>query len=127
MRELIVALSFSLAVLAACSGDSSGIQMRTQAFDPTTFNAQAGSTITFTNDSDQAHTVTALEDELPEGAEYFASGDFSSESDARDDVGGGLIEPGESFEVTLSQPGTYGYVCLPHESQGMTGTIIVER
>src|SRR5918999_3629817 len=127
MRELIVALSFSLVVLEACSGDSSGIQMRTQAFDPTTFNAQAGSSITFTNDSDQAHTVTALEEELPEGAEYFASGDFSSESDARDDVGGGLIEPGESFEVTLTQPGTYRYVCLPHESQGMTGTIIVER
>jgi plastocyanin len=127
MRELVAALLFGLVVLAACSGDSSGIQMRAQAFDPTSFNAQAGSTITFTNDSDQAHTVTALEEELPEGAEYFASGDFSSESDARDDVGGGLIEPGESFEVTLSEPGTYRYVCLPHESQGMTGTIIVER
>jgi plastocyanin len=127
MRILLATLTFGLVVLAACSGDSSGIQMREQAFDPTTFNAAAGSTITFTNDSSQAHTVTSVQDELPEGAEYFASGDFSSESDAREDLAGGLIEPGETYEVTLNEPGTYHYVCLPHEGQGMTGTIVVER
>jgi len=127
MRNLILILGVSLVLFGACSGDSSGIQMREQDFSPSTFTAKAGSTITFTNDSDQAHTVTALEDELPDGAEYFASGGFGSESEARDDVGAGLIDPGEDFEVTLNEPGTYQYVCLPHESQGMRGTIIVEE
>jgi plastocyanin len=127
MRNLVATLTFGLVVLAACSGDSSGIQIKTVNFDPETFTARAGSTISFTNESGGAHTVTALQDQLPDGAEYFASGNFSSESDARDDLGGGLIDPGDTFEVTLSEPGTYHYVCLPHESQGMTGTIIVER
>jgi plastocyanin len=127
MHKLTGILSFGLIVFGACSGGSSGIQMREQVFTPSTFTAKAGTTITFTNDSDQAHTVTPLEDELPDGAEYFASGGFASESEARDDVGAGLIDPGEDFEVTLNEPGTYRYVCLPHESQGMRGTIIVER
>jgi plastocyanin len=95
-------------------------------FEPKTFRVQAGEPITFDNKSDESHTVTALEDELPDGAEYFASGAFTSEDDARKDLAGGLIDPGESFEVTLDEPGTYQYVCLPHESSGMMGTIIVE-
>lgn len=101
--------------------------MEARAFVPETFRAQAGSSITFTNDSDETHTVTALEDGLPDGAMYFASGDFSDEGEARDDLGAGLIDPGDGYEITLEEPGTYRYVCLPHESQGMTGTIIVEE
>ncbi|MGH2787588.1 MAG: cupredoxin domain-containing protein [Actinomycetota bacterium] len=101
--------------------------MRGQEFVPTTYRAEPGSTITFTNDSDETHSVTALDDGTPEGADYFASGGFASESDAREDLGRGLIDRGGTYEVTLDQPGTYQYVCLPHESQGMTGTIIVQE
>jgi plastocyanin len=32
---------------------------------------------------------------------------------------------GEEFKVTFAVPGTYRYVCLPHESHGMTGTVVV--
>jgi plastocyanin len=69
--------------------------------------------------------VTAFEESLPEGGDYFASGGFSSEEEARDEIGDGLMKEGDTFEVTFEVPGTYRYVCLPHESEGMTGTVVV--
>jgi len=33
---------------------------------------------------------------------------------------------GHAFEHEFSTPGTYEYVCIPHESSEMTGTIVVE-
>jgi plastocyanin len=127
MYKTIAVLATSIVVAGGCSGDSSGIRMEARDFVPETFRVQAGSTITFTNDSDETHTVTALENGLPNGATYFASGDFSGEEDARDDLGDGLIDPGDGYEIALEESGTYHYVCLPHESQGMRGTIIVEE
>ncbi len=89
-------------------------------FDPETVRIQAGETVTWRNTSDVMHTVTADKDlasdpshvQLPEGAEPFNSGN---------------LQPGESFSRTFSVPGTYKYFCIPHESQGMLGTVIVER
>ena len=95
-------------------------------FDPQSVTVAAGTEIAFTNDDDEPHTVTAYEDELPEGAAYFSSGGFDSETDARDDVGDALIPPGERFTLTLDEPGTYSYFCIPHEDHGMTGEIVVE-
>ena len=95
------------------------------AFDPATTTIEAGSTVTFVNDSDQPHTVTAYEDEVPEGG-FFSSGDFASEKEAREGIANALITPGESFEVSLETPGTYRYFCIPHEQQGMRGTLTVE-
>jgi plastocyanin len=95
------------------------------AFDPKEITIDAGETVTWLNDSSEAHTVTAFEESLPEGGEYFASGGFSSEEEARDEIGDGLMKEGDTFEVTFEVPGTYRYVCLPHESEGMTGTVVV--
>lgn len=36
-----------------------------------------------------------------------------------------LVNPGDHFEVTLTEPGVYDYYCLPHEQAGMVGRIIV--
>ena len=36
-----------------------------------------------------------------------------------------LVEPGEQFEVTLTEPGVYDYYCEPHEAAGMVGRIVV--
>ena len=97
-----------------------------QRFDPAEITVEAGQTIEFTNDSSELHTVTAYEGELPPGADYFASGGFSSEEEARANLSEGLIDPGDTFEVTLDTPGRYAYFCIPHESQDMTGSITVE-
>ncbi|WP_232833905.1 plastocyanin/azurin family copper-binding protein [Saliphagus sp. LR7] len=95
-------------------------------FEPQTVMIDSGETVTWTNESDIEHTVTAYEDEIPEGAAYFASGGFESERAARSRVKEGLIAPGETYEHTFDHPGTYGYFCIPHEGSGMVGTIRVE-
>lgn len=88
-------------------------------FSPQTVRIQVGETVTWRNTSDVGHTVTADKDlandpsnvQLPEGAQPFNSG---------------TVQSGESFSKTFETAGTYKYVCLPHEAQGMTGTVIVE-
>jgi plastocyanin len=97
-----------------------------QRFDPATITIEAGEAVTWVNESDEAHTVTAYGDEIPEDATYFASGGASNEAEARDSLSEGLLESDDTFEVTLDQPGTYEYYCIPHESNGMKGTIVVE-
>ena len=116
------------AFVAACSERAANeIDMTSaQRFEPTRISVSAGKTLIFRNGSGEAHTVTAYEDELPAGAEYFASGGFDSESAARDNVGDGLLTEGEAYRLTLDAPGTYRYFCIPHEQQGMEGTIVVE-
>jgi plastocyanin len=37
----------------------------------------------------------------------------------------GKIQPGGSFTHQFTVPGTYKYVCLPHEDAGMTAQIVV--
>lgn len=100
---------------------------RDQKFDPEELTITAGDTVTWTNDSSQSHTVTAYQDGIPEGGEYFASGGASSEDAAREQLEEGLIDAGETFETTFEEPGTYAYFCIPHEAQGMIGTIVVEE
>jgi plastocyanin len=96
-------------------------------FQPAEVTVSAGQTITFSNTSSVVHTVTAYEDSVPEGADYFASGGFSTEEEARDNMSDGFIEAGDIFELTLNEPGTYEYFCIPHEGADMKGAIIVEE
>lgn len=98
-----------------------------QRFDPDELTVSVGDTVTWTNGSSQSHTVTAYEEDLPEGAEFFSTGGATSEDDAREELDEALIDEGETFEVTFEEPGTYRYFCIPHESQGMVGTIVVEE
>jgi plastocyanin len=49
------------------------------------------------------------EDVIPAEAVYFASSGFESERAARNRVTEGLIAPGENYEHTFEQSGTYGY------------------
>ena len=120
----------ALVALAACGGDSvvsrTGLSMEDHAFTPESFGVEVGETVEWFNDSDEAHTVTAVEDSLPDGAAYFSSGDASSEEEANDGLADELIGPGETFEWTFEQPGTYRYYCIPHRGDGMEGTVIVE-
>lgn len=131
MLNKALVLFAAVALLAGCSGDEGGsssadVEMADgQVFEPEGFTAAAGETIVFENTSSESHTVTAYEDGLPDGADYFASGGATSEQQARSSIADGLIEPGESFELTLEEPGTYRYFCIPHEGAGMIGTITV--
>ena len=73
-------------------------------FAPPSITIQAGGTVTWSNDGESAHTVTAN------------SGSFDS----------GNLDPGQSFSHTFSQPGTFAYFCQYHESLGQKGTVTVQ-
>ena len=132
MRRLttLLVLVASAALLTACSGggpEEPGVVSMPEGhrFAPETLEVVAGDQIRFENDGSESHTITAYEDSLPEAASYFASGGATSEEEARENVGDGLVGQGDEFSMTIDTPGTYKYFCIPHEQHGMTGTIIV--
>ncbi len=95
-------------------------------FEPQEIQVSAGTTVTWENVGSIGHTVTAYEDEIPEGAEYFASGGFDSQEAANDGYPEkGNVPGGESYEHTFETTGTYEYYCIPHEMSGMVGTVKV--
>lgn len=97
-------------------------------FDPDELTVSVGTTVVWENVGSVTHTVTAYEDEIPDGATYFASGGADSEQAARDaGTSDGGIEGGESYEHTFETAGTYEYFCIPHEGTGMTGTVTVQE
>jgi plastocyanin len=120
--------------LAGCTATGSGegydVGMTAVAFDPPEVAIAPGESVVWRNTSSRGHTVTAYDDGIPEAADYFATGGFDSEQTAReafrDDLGG-VIDGGETFAHTFSVPGTYAYVCIPHEQAGMVGTVVVEE
>ncbi len=130
--------------LAGCIGPSLSsseydIGMQSNAFVPEpavegndvpTFEAAAGDTVVWANTGSRNHTVTAYDDGLPEGADYWASGGFENEDAAREAWeqsinGGGIVRPSETYEHTFEVPGEYYYVCIPHEDAGMLGKVVV--
>jgi plastocyanin len=94
-------------------------------FDPDQLTISPGDTVVWENVGSVGHSVTAYEDEIPEDAEYFASGGFDSEQAARNAYPEGDIPGGESFEHTFEVEGEYGYFCIPHESAGMVASLTV--
>lgn len=128
--RLSTATLATLSTAGCLNGQSSSNQTVTMpgnlTFEPKTATIETGGTVTWTNESDIEHTVTAYEDEIPDEATYFASGGFESERAARNRVTEGLIAPGENYEHAFEHPGTYGYFCIPHEGSGMVGTVRVK-
>ncbi|MFC7076561.1 cupredoxin domain-containing protein [Haloarcula halophila] len=94
-------------------------------FVPETVEIGVGDTVVWETVGSVAHSVTAYESDLPEGAAFFASGEFDTESAARGSYPDGSVGPGETYAHTFETPGEYPYFCIPHES-GMVGTVVVE-
>ena len=121
-RYLALCAGVTTATVAGCVGragdDEYDVGMTQNAFDPLEYETTVGSEVVWRNTSSRGHTVTAYENAIPEAADYFASGGYDSESDAREaweDDAGGRIESGGEYSITVDVPGTYHYVCLPHE------------
>jgi plastocyanin len=87
-------------------------------YEPASVRIRAGETVLWRNASTLTHTVTADRAQarlpesvqLPRGAPPFHSG---------------MIGPAGSWRYTFTVPGTYRYFCVPHETQGMVGTVEV--
>jgi plastocyanin/glucose/arabinose dehydrogenase len=84
---------------------SASVAIQSFAFNPQTLTIPAGTTVTWTNNDSVQHTVT-----------------WDDRS-----VDSGLFGQGQTFEYTFTEPGTYGYFCIPHGSPGagMFGTVVV--
>jgi plastocyanin len=129
VTKTLVLASLALFSLGSCTNEVAPGTVEIiggRRFDPITITVQSGETVTWANVTDETHTVTAYEDKIPEGADYFASGDFDSQEAASSDLTPGLLREGDEYEVTFEVPGTYEYFCIPHEADGMIGTVVVE-
>ena len=81
-------------------------------FDPDELTIAPGDTVVWENVGSIGHSVTAYEDDIPDEAEYFASGGFDSEQAARNAYPEGDIPGGESYQHTFEVEGEYAYFCI---------------
>ncbi len=77
------------------------------AFEPSTVTIGAGDTVKFVNNKLGPHNAVV------EGHDELSHTDLA-------------FAPGESWEQTFTEPGSYSYYCEPHRGAGMVGTITVE-
>ena len=75
-------------------------------FKPGVLRVAPGDTVKFVS-ANPGHNAQSINGMTPEGAEEFR----------------GRVN--EEIEVTFDVEGTYGYVCLPHQTMGMIGFILV--
>lgn len=86
-------------------------------FNPQSATATAGSTVSWTNQSGVAHTVTSCTASACQGAPASTGGDSFNVSIA--------ASSGSTGSFTFTRPGTYQYYCVIHGYSLMHGTIIV--
>lgn len=87
---------------------SASVTIENFAFNPDGVTVPAGTTVTWTNQDDVPHTVTAGTPDAPD-ADLFASGNLGN---------------GDTFSYTFDEAGTFDYFCENHNS--MRGTVTVE-
>jgi plastocyanin len=88
-------------------------------FVPLTVTIQKGDTVEWINNAQSLHSVTTnpavaqdpKDVSLPSGAKPFDSG---------------FMPPGAKWSYTFTIPGTYKYLCLPHEKDHMIGVVVVK-
>ena len=109
VRNIWVAIALAAAVLAAGAPASQGapaadakVQIDQYAFLPQRITVKPGTTVTWTNDDDDSHTVASSSKLFKSKALYTA----------------------DKFSFTFTTPGTYDYFCSLHPH--MTGAVVVE-
>jgi amicyanin len=90
------------AAFAGAGQDKTAVKIDNFTFNPQSVTVKAGATVTWTNQDDIPHTVTAT-------AKQFKSK---------------TLDTDDTFSFTFATPGTYEYFCSLHPH--MTGTIVVE-
>lgn len=95
-------------------------------YDPDSTAVAPGTTVVWENVGSIGHSITGYGDNIPDDAEFFASGGLESEDAARSAYPDqGDVAGGESYEHTFDVEGTYEYFCIPHESVGMVASLEV--
>lgn len=128
---MLLMISFSLVTFVGCGSDSSSpsgpsgnnggnneepveeqgeneVWMEGNSFNVANLEVEAGTTVTWTNNSSVDHTVTSgTRDDDDAGAEFDS----------------GTISPGGTFSVTFEEAGSYPYFCEFHP--GMSAEVTV--
>lgn len=104
-------LAASLLLLAAFTAQSQVINQSNFSFNPNLLTVLAGTQITINIGA--THTFTQVSE-----ATWNANGNTP--------LGGGFNFNSGTHQLTLTAPGTYYYVCVPHANMGMKGRIVVE-
>ena len=132
-RRAYLAAVGTAAGLTGCLGlgptsDAYDVGMTAQAFRPREVVVETGDRVVWRNTSTRAHSVTAYENGIPNGASYFATGGFDTEATAREawNRNRGVVTTDEEYARRFEIPGTYAYFCIPHEEARMVGTVTVE-
>lgn len=130
MKRFVVPIVLTLAVLTAPptavaqengSEDVVVVKMieksaTSYAFEPANVTVRPGQTVRFVQEGQVPHNVEFKDGPTASALDGIRMGPF-------------LMSQGETYEVRIDQgfsAGTYDYVCTPHASMGMTGTIVVE-
>ncbi len=102
-------------------GSSSGYS-----FQPSTVRIKVGQSVKFVTVSGGPHNVTFDSQDIPDGAAPTLDQDMPRQQAKL--TGPLVTNPDDSYTITFkdAKPGTYKFYCLPHQSLGMQGTIIVE-
>ncbi|MEO7195387.1 MAG: cupredoxin family copper-binding protein [Pseudonocardiaceae bacterium] len=91
----------SMPPVAAAPMATNAVSIMNFAFSPATVTMKAGTTVTWTNHDQDAHTVSAM------------SGAFHSAT----------LNTGQSYSYTFTTPGRFDYLCTIHPF--MLGTVVV--
>ena len=83
-----------------------GTDGKTMGFSPSFLHVEPGDTVTFVP-VDKGHNAETILDMIPAAAATWKG------------------KVNEQFTVTLTEPGLYGFMCMPHFNMGMVGLIQV--
>jgi pseudoazurin len=83
-----------------------GTDGKTMGFSPSFLRVEPGDTVTFIP-VDKGHNAETILDMIPDAAATWKG------------------KTDEQFTVTLTEPGLYGFKCMPHFNMGMVGLIQV--
>ena len=102
MKNALIALLATQFLLPTVAASAPAVEIKNDAFLPATLTITAGQTVTFNNEDDDAHTVTATD------------GSFDSKG----------LDSGAVWRHKFEKPGAYRYFCELHPF--MKGSIIVK-
>lgn len=88
-------------------------------FVPLTVTIQKGDSVEWVNNAQSLHSVTT------NPAVAQDPKDVSAPKDSKP-FDSGFMTPGAKWSYTFTVPGTYKYLCLPHEKDHMTGIVVVK-
>lgn len=88
-------------------------------FQPSKLSINVGDTVEWKNVGTSIHHAST------DTSSAVNPADISKPSSAKP-FDSGFLQPGQSFSYTFTVPGTYKYICAPHETSGMSGEVVVK-